>query len=59
MSGVQNSDGVNFSDANYIVVPTDKNSHKAKAILEKIKDVSPISNKWLSENSIYHEFLLV
>ena len=29
MSGVQNSDGVNFSDANYIVVPTDKNSHKA------------------------------
>ncbi len=37
----------------------DKNSHKAKAILEKIKDVSPISNKWLSENSIYHEFLLV
>ena len=29
MSGVQNSDGVKFSDANYIVVPTDKNSHKA------------------------------
>ena len=29
MSGVQNSDGVNFSDANYIVVPTDKNTHKA------------------------------
>lgn len=29
LSGVQNSDGVNFSDANYIVVPTDKNTHKA------------------------------
>ena len=29
MSGVQNSDGVDFSEANYIVVPTDKNTHKA------------------------------
>ena len=29
MSGVQNCEGVSFSDANYIVVPTDKNSHKA------------------------------
>ena len=37
----------------------DKNAHKAEAILEKIKDVTPISKEWLSENSIYHEFLLV
>lgn len=29
MSGVQNSDGVDFSEANYIVVPTEKNTHKA------------------------------
>ncbi len=36
----------------------DKNAHKAGEILEKIKDVTPISKEWLSENSIYHEFLL-
>jgi uridine kinase len=37
----------------------DKNRDKALNILEKIKDVTPISHEWLAENSIYHEFLLV